>query len=293
MMLAHTNTQRGVWYGSQGPQRIVIRRSLAEHSSRLVPFSTNPKRSKRNPATAQANAGLRGAASASVSLSADYLAPADPAAVEGACGHEPPATNTQRQPGYSRPARVAPNAIKFGALNSRASASARPVSGLPATAQMGSPAVTAGETAPFIHCTGGNRHETRDCAAGEGPARHSRFNACHAKHLDTPAQAGPIRGGCSADPIQVMLCARAIGRWSPRRDDKATSGPAPIPWSPPGRGINEDLGPSLPAACSAHFHTIHSSGGGPGNLKASHRGMARDRATCSGTATRFNLARVA
>lgn len=31
-----SDTQRGVWYGSQGPQRIVIGRSLAEFSSRLV-----------------------------------------------------------------------------------------------------------------------------------------------------------------------------------------------------------------------------------------------------------------
>ena len=55
----------------------------AEHSSRLVP-SSNPERRSANPATAQANAGLRGAASASASLSAVYLVPADPAAVEGA-----------------------------------------------------------------------------------------------------------------------------------------------------------------------------------------------------------------
>ena len=35
---------RGVWYGSQGPQRIVIGRSLAEHSSRLARFSTSRDR---------------------------------------------------------------------------------------------------------------------------------------------------------------------------------------------------------------------------------------------------------
>lgn len=33
-----TNTQRGVWYGSQGPQRFVIGRTLAELSSRLTHF---------------------------------------------------------------------------------------------------------------------------------------------------------------------------------------------------------------------------------------------------------------
>jgi hypothetical protein len=36
-----TNTQRGVWYGSQGPQRIVIGRSLAEFSSRLTSSRAN------------------------------------------------------------------------------------------------------------------------------------------------------------------------------------------------------------------------------------------------------------
>lgn len=52
-----TNTQRGVWYGSQGPQRIVIGRSLAEFSSRFVsirrPTSTAGLAIQGRPATAK------------------------------------------------------------------------------------------------------------------------------------------------------------------------------------------------------------------------------------------------
>lgn len=38
-----SNTQRGVWYGSQGPQRIVIGRSLAEFNSRLAMKPIRPR----------------------------------------------------------------------------------------------------------------------------------------------------------------------------------------------------------------------------------------------------------
>jgi hypothetical protein len=62
-------------------------------------LTTNPERKKRNPMPAQAVTGLIGTASVSGARSADYLTPADPAAVEGASGDvrrcEPPAFHSR------------------------------------------------------------------------------------------------------------------------------------------------------------------------------------------------------
>lgn len=48
-MIAHSPSMpqypRGVWYGLQGPQRIIIGRSLAEHSSRLISSRRSGSRS--------------------------------------------------------------------------------------------------------------------------------------------------------------------------------------------------------------------------------------------------------
>jgi hypothetical protein len=59
-----------------------------ENSGRAI--SRYPERMSANPGGRKPK-GLTGTASASAVLSADYLAPADPAAVEGVCGREPPA----------------------------------------------------------------------------------------------------------------------------------------------------------------------------------------------------------
>lgn len=92
---------RGVWYGSQGPQQIVVGRSLRRHadaalSARLVSFSRTPSGEfTASSRRSIAGVGTEGAASASASHPSYLLAPVDPATVKGASvderRHAPPA----------------------------------------------------------------------------------------------------------------------------------------------------------------------------------------------------------
>jgi hypothetical protein len=184
-------------------------------------LTTNPERTKRNPVPAQAVAGLIGTASVSVARSADYLTPADPAAVEGASGDvrrcEPPAFNSN--PGDW----LSPWGVH--ALDTRAKriANSTASQGTPPTRDAGANGdrrkaivgVTAGETAPNscseqTSCSqreprsGEQQRNTMGVTAGRDPQPYSRCR-------DASPGPGPDGRAIQTPPPQGRIARRRPG----------------------------------------------------------------------------------
>ncbi len=190
----NTNTQRGVWYGSQGPQRIVIGRSPRRHaaaafSARLV-FSPRERLQRKQRATRPVEreglAGLRyagGEYRARPDRAAGQQAP-EPAAQSFSSGgrpgiHQPGSTDRSAKRRQGRAAcehalRLADNATRFSSRGGAATRACKAIKGL----SLGIPTAP-GPRETFNHsitgvrtpgdairpCTGGRVRDGADTAA--------------------------------------------------------------------------------------------------------------------------------